>query len=72
MDIEVTESCARTGYCVRVAPELFALEPDDDRASVRADADSADSEHLIEIALDAEATCPLGAIVVSVAEGVVG
>lgn len=72
MGIEVSGECARTGYCVRVAPELFTLEPGGDRVSVREIADGEDSEHLVGAALDAEATCPLGAIVVTGADSGAG
>lgn len=64
MVIEVTEACARTGYCVRVAPGLFTLDDDPDRATVRSDAATDCSDEVRESALDAEATCPLGAILV--------
>ncbi len=62
--IEVTETCARTGYCVRVAPQVFTLDEDPHQATVRSDLAVDGSEELQEAALDAEATCPLGAILV--------
>jgi ferredoxin len=63
--IVVDSRCARTGYCVRIAPELFVLEDGLEHVSVRDVAlDEERAPEEFDAALDAEATCPLSAITV--------
>ena len=63
--IEVDNGCARTGYCVRVGPELFFLEDGVDHVSLHDVAiDEHETPEQFDAALEAEATCPLGAITV--------
>jgi ferredoxin len=52
--------CAASTTCVLVAPDLFELPPDGDTAHVKAAL--VDDPGLIELAREAEESCPTGAI----------
>ena len=54
-------SCALTGYCVRVAPELFEIVPGKDWVDVKHE--HVEDAQTIASAQEAEANCPTGAIV---------
>jgi ferredoxin len=56
------DMCARSGFCVRIAPQLFRLSDEDDWAVVLAAEVPPERE---EEAREAETTCPTGAIAVS-------
>ena len=50
--------CARTGYCVEVAPELFRLGGENAEVLPA----SIDDPSLRELAIEAESLCPTAAI----------
>jgi len=54
--------CARTGYCVRIAPDVFEL-PGAGAARVRTSL--VDDDH-VDAAAEAAEVCPLGAIEVRI------
>lgn len=55
------DMCAASGFCVRIAPELFRLS-DEDNCAVVVVAEV--PPELEEAALEAEAACPTAAITV--------
>jgi ferredoxin len=58
-------TCAGTGYCVEVAPEIFALAGTGPAAVLQ---DRPPAE-LLELAREAETLCPTSAIRIDVAAG---
>jgi ferredoxin len=55
-------TCALTGYCQRTAPQIFEIRPDQPVVSVKMP--GIEDPALIELAREAEASCPTGAIVI--------
>jgi len=53
-------TCARTGFCVRSAPQIFAL-PDDAETAIVIHP-TLDTPELRALADEAEATCPTAAV----------
>lgn len=64
--ISISDECALTGYCVRVAPEVFRLSATS--AEVASDIDL-DSDDLPERLIEAEGMCPMQAIQISAERG---
>ena len=63
--LQIDERCARTGYCTRIAPDVFVLEEDAETVSVRnVRIDDDQTPEGFEAVLEAEGTCPLAAIMV--------
>lgn len=65
MEVRISEACAATGYCTRIAPEVFVLDEAAMRAVVRTNGLATPTASLREAVVEAEAVCPLGAIEVS-------
>jgi ferredoxin len=55
------DACARSAFCVRIAPELFRLGDEDEWSVVLVDEVPPELE---DAALEAEAACPTAAITV--------
>jgi ferredoxin len=57
--------CRASAYCVQAAPQIFALNESGDCAEVIDTSELVEGEERTALVRDAEAQCPMGAIILS-------
>lgn len=61
IDVDL-QACASTGFCVRVAPDMFQLSETTGKAMVKSQPSTAVEKSQAE---EAEITCPTGAVLLA-------